>query len=285
MIRKKLVLAGLIITMGLSACGGEKDTVVDVGNMERPQIPQSSQSQEEVGEEETEVKQEETVNTKEDVSIDEEVSTNEEQKESAPFQLVDSFSPNGVWRVYNGGKGIIDDPNDTDALYEYEYVVKESVIYERGKRDTYREGEEYVYPLEELSKYIYRVENSENVAEVTYVIQKEDTFDIKKECIQCYREYHYHSADVIKFDSAEGKAKLYSYSKDGEIIEDGWELIFGYLEEDNTLLFFDEDGIVTDEWSLEVSNGVIVITMTDTGNTAVLVRIDEMPESVEPSVR
>ena len=38
MIRKKLVLAGLIITMGLSACGGEKDTVVDVGNMERPQI-------------------------------------------------------------------------------------------------------------------------------------------------------------------------------------------------------------------------------------------------------
>ena len=62
MIRKKLVLTGLIITMGLSACGGEKDTVVDVGNMERPQIPQSSQSQEEVGEEETEVKQEENVN-------------------------------------------------------------------------------------------------------------------------------------------------------------------------------------------------------------------------------
>jgi len=210
------------------------------------------------------------------------------------FTMVESFEPNGVYYMYYGGTGILAEELKLDSstpLWEYD---------ENSLSITY--CDKLDYQLIEIGKGIYEVEDYSPLSsdEVEYkgsfyLFQKGEEFDPYVESVTARRMYdegfgedscwYYGSWDVVDFNVEKGVVHLYRFSEDGQTIESEKEAEFGYLEESDSIVLFDEEGTVEDEWKIVVySNGTVIVNSTvDYYYPRVLFKANRIPTSIEPS--
>lgn len=264
-----MLMTTVIITLCFAACGNQSEPSTMASEHLAP---------------------EESFTIQENVAVEESTAmiTEGKQENLLPFQLIDSFDPEGLFRIYSGG--LVNMYNDVFPYYTVTYDEENQIFSLAGKEGTITEGENgTIGPFNKLAEAVYRVKATYQVSDAIeenagYYVQQGDNLDFEKDAVDMYRyygaKYGKNSCDVLELDKELGKARLYRFSQDGQEIESQEEYTFEYHEDDNELRLYDKEGVAVRIWQLEVSNGVVVVGDYD-NLVGALARIKEMPESVE----